>query len=191
MRLHRLLRRLGDDDLVGFRELRLAPDDVDLVLLHQEADAVVHALGYAARALDDRLDIGRHLAFDLEAVVLGVLGIMEHLGRAQQRLGRDAAPVGADAGEMLALDDRRLQPELRGTDRSDVAARSRADDDHVIGVRHGISPQSSSILRTTGASARPMARVFSASRWTPSSGVVLATLPASKKPQPIRPASSA
>ena len=49
--------------------------------------------------------------------------------------------------------------------------------------------QSSSIIRTSGASDAPMARVFSASRWTPSTGVVSATEPASKKPQPASSAS--
>jgi hypothetical protein len=41
-----------------------------------------------------------------------VLHGVENLGRAQQRLGRDAAPVEADAAEMLALDDCRLEAEL-------------------------------------------------------------------------------
>ena len=59
LRLHRRLRRLGNHDLAGLGQLRLAPDHVDLVLLHQEADAAVHALGDAARAPDDRLDVGR------------------------------------------------------------------------------------------------------------------------------------
>lgn len=42
-----------------------------------------------------------------------------------------------------------------------------------------------SITRTIGSRPRPMARVFAASRWTPSSGVVFATELASKKPQDV------
>ena len=129
---------------------------------------------------------GADLALDLQAVVLGMLGIVEDLGRAQQRLGRDAAPVGADAGQMLALDDRRLEAELRGADRRDIAAGARADDDHVVGFGQQASSAvpfdldvSSRVQRihddaclASGASAVPIARVFAASRWTPSSGVV-------------------
>jgi hypothetical protein len=38
-----LLGRLADGDLALAGKLRLAPDDVDLVLLHQQADAAVQA----------------------------------------------------------------------------------------------------------------------------------------------------
>ena len=39
---------------------------------------------------------------------------------------------------MLALDDRRLQAELRGADRRDIAAGAGADDDDVVGFSHGL-----------------------------------------------------
>ena len=67
-----------------------------------------------------------------ETVILGVLHVVIDLGGAQQRLGGNAAPVQADAAQMLALDDRGLEPELRCADRRDVAARSAADDDDVV-----------------------------------------------------------
>jgi hypothetical protein len=85
------------------------------------------------------LFIGRERAFQLQPVILGVLAVMQDLGRAQQRLGRDAAPVRADAGEMLALDDCGPEAELRGPDCSDIAAGAGADDDDVV-VSHGFSP---------------------------------------------------
>ena len=66
-------------------------------------------------------------------VILGVLHVMEDFGRAQQRLGRDAAPVRADAAEEIALHDRGLEAELRGADRGDIAAGPGADDDDVEG----------------------------------------------------------
>ena len=52
---------------------------------------------------------------------------MIELCGAKQRLGRDASPVEADAAEMLALDDRRLEPELRGADGGDIASGPGAD----------------------------------------------------------------
>jgi len=53
-------------------------------------------------------------------------GVIE-LGGAKQRLGRDASPIEADAAEMLALDDRRLEPELGRADRRHIASGSGAD----------------------------------------------------------------
>ena len=75
-----------------------------------------------------------------EAPLLPVLRDLERVGVLEQRLGRDAAPVEAGAAEhRRALDDGGLQPELRGADRGDVAAGARADDDHVVFVRHYLS----------------------------------------------------
>ncbi len=45
LRLHRLFGGLGNDHLARLGKLRLAPDHVDLVLLHQEADAAIQPLG--------------------------------------------------------------------------------------------------------------------------------------------------
>ena len=74
---HRRLLRFGDDDFAGFGELRLAPDHVDLVLLHEEANAAIEPLRHAARALHDLAGIRRHRALELEAVVLRVLRVMQ------------------------------------------------------------------------------------------------------------------
>ena len=115
-----------------------ALDPVDLVLLEQELDA-------AGEALDDlvlaRLDLV-HVDADGglaegQAPFLPVLRDFERVGVLEQRLGRDAAPVEAGAAEhRRALDDRRLQSELRGADRGDVAAGARSDDDDVVLVSH-------------------------------------------------------
>ena len=132
----RALRRLAlaglHGDLAGRFDRRLAPDHRHLVLLHQEADAVVEPLRHRARALHHGGRIEAHL-LGRQPVILGVLHVVENLGRAQQRLGRDAAPVEADAAEILALDDRGLEAELRRADGGDIAARSGADDDDVEG----------------------------------------------------------
>src|SRR5262249_45457901 len=123
---------LLDGDLAGGVDRRLAPDHRHLVLAHQEADAVIEALRNDARALYHR---GRIVADLLgrEAIVLRVLQVVENLGRAQQRLGRDAAPVEADAAEIGALDNRGLEAKLRGADRRHVSAWPRSDNDHVEG----------------------------------------------------------
>ena len=75
-----------------------------------------------------------------------MLHVVEHFGRAQQRLGRDAAPVEADAAEQLALDDRGLEAELRRADRGDIAAGPGAEDDEVVSVSHCF-PSSAAISR--------------------------------------------
>ena len=66
---------------------------------------------------------------------------MIHLRRAQQRLGRNASPIVADAAEIGLLDHGGLEPELRRADRGDVAAGTGADDDDVEGsVGHDFLP---------------------------------------------------
>ncbi|MGY3082320.1 hypothetical protein ACVWZZ_008728 [Bradyrhizobium sp. LM6.10] len=119
-------------DLPGRVDRCGAPDHADLVLLHQEADAVVEPLRDAARALHHRLRVERHF-LRRQAVIPGVLHVVIDLGRAQQRLGRDATPVQADAAEIGFFDDRDLEAELGGADRGDIAAGTGADDDDVEG----------------------------------------------------------
>ena len=163
-RQHARPRAGGDDDVLGLIAARararpsaprpsdvftvtlpgasidgLAPDHRDLVLLHQEADAVVEALRHAARALHHGLRVVADIV-GRQPVVLGVLHVVKDFRRAQQRLGRDAAPVQADAAEIGSLDDRGLEAELRRADRGDIAAGAGADDDDVEGsVSHGYS----------------------------------------------------
>ena len=56
------------------------------------------------------------------------LGLGEHLGDVQQRLGRDAADVQAHAAELLApVDQRDGQAEVGGAERRRVAARTGAE----------------------------------------------------------------
>ena len=123
----RALRRFAvaglHGDLAGRVDRRLAPDHRDLVLLHQEADAVIEAFCDRARALHH----GARIVSDLarrQPVILGVLQVVKNFRRAQQRLGRDAAPVQADAAQIFALDDGGLKSELRRADRADIAARA-------------------------------------------------------------------
>ena len=87
------------------QQLRGARDRVDLVLLEQEADALGDLVGDIARALDHRGEVDADVV-DEDAELFRALRVLEHLGGLQQRLGRDAAPVEADAAEALALDAR-------------------------------------------------------------------------------------
>src|SRR6185436_1207286 len=106
----------------------VALDHRDLVLLHQTLDAGIELAGDLAAAIDDLREVEADLLGG-QAVDGRVGEIMIDLGRAQQRLGRDAAPVEADAAQFLALDDRGLEAELGGADRSDIAAGPGAEDD--------------------------------------------------------------
>src|SRR5271169_3777898 len=80
---------------------------------------------------------------------------MPNLGTAQQRLGRDTAPIEADAAEMLAFDECGFEPELGGADRRDIAARPAAQNHQIepsFGHRRG--PAYSSMV--SGSSTRSL-----------------------------------
>ena len=100
-------------------------DHRDLVLLHQIGDAVRKPS--ATLRLRSTSARGRSGHCRRQPKLSGVPHRVIELGGAQQRLGRDAAPIQADAAEMLALDDRGLQAKLCGADRGDIAAGTRAD----------------------------------------------------------------
>ena len=108
----------------------IAHDHGDLVLLHQMADARGELLGHPARAFHDGIQIVGDIV-GAEAEFLGPVHQVEHFGGAQHRLGRDAAPVEADAAQILALDNHDLEAQLRGADRCDISPRPRADHDQV------------------------------------------------------------
>src|SRR5262245_43883724 len=80
-----------------------------------------------------------------------MLHVVKNLGRAQQRLGRDATPVQENADQIIARHDRGLKAELRCTDRRHVAARTRANDHHVEG---GVSHVVLWVLKGGGAATR-------------------------------------
>src|SRR4051794_32835796 len=89
-------------------------------------DPVGQLLRDGARAGHDLLRIVADL-LRREAELVEIVQQMMDLRGAQQRLGRDAAPIEADAAEMLALYEPRLHPELRRPYRRDIAAGSPAD----------------------------------------------------------------
>ena len=124
-----LLRHL---ERAAAREPGVALDHRDPVLLHQVRDPAGELVRHLARIGDDLLDIDRDLAH-ADAEIAEPAERVAKLGDPEQRLGGDAAPVEADAAEALALDHGGLEAELARADRGDIAARSAADDDHVIG----------------------------------------------------------
>ena len=67
----------------------------------------------------------------LDAELLGLAGLVGDLAGVQQRLGRDAAPVQAGAAELVLLDQRDRQVQLRGAQRGGVTAAAAAQDDDV------------------------------------------------------------
>jgi hypothetical protein len=115
-------------------DLRMTVVVVDLVLLEQEPDAAVQAAGDRAAAADHllKVDLDR-VGVDHDAPLLAVGDrLLVELRVVQQCLGRDAAPVEADASEVVPFDDGGLETELRGANRANVSAGSAADHDEVV-----------------------------------------------------------
>ena len=114
-------------------EGRPALELVDLVLAHQEVDALDAPIGDLAAALEGFAVIEGDFALDIDAEFLGlVFEDMREFGVAQQRLRGDTADVEADAAPVLLLDNRRLQPKLAGADRRDITADTRAQHDDIV-----------------------------------------------------------
>ena len=115
-----------------------AVDLGDLVLLHQEVDALDDAGADVAAALVGRAERHRGVALDAELRLL-VLERVRQLGVLQQRLGGDAADVEADTSPVLLLHHGHLLAELGCADRGDVATGAGAEDEGVE-VRVGHAP---------------------------------------------------
>ena len=103
-RLERLdpVLALDLDHVLGLERAR-ARDEGDLVLAEEELDALGHAIGDAARALDGLGVVGPPLS-DRDAELLRPLEEPDDLGVAQEGLGGNAAPVEADAAGPVVLD---------------------------------------------------------------------------------------
>ena len=118
-------------------QLGLPHDDRHLVLLEQVADAAGQLLGDAARPLHDRIQVIAD-AVGLQPEFFGAMHQVVHLGGPQHGLGRDAAPVQADAAQMLAFDTGHLEAQLRAPDRGHIAARPCADHHQVEILGHRV-----------------------------------------------------
>ena len=119
------------------RELAAPLDDGDLALLGHAADAAGQLVDHAVLELAQPVEIDLGLA-EREAHVGSFLGVGDHLGGVEQRLGRDAADVQADAAQLwVALDENDLFAEIGGAERGGVAARARAQHQN-LGVVLGV-----------------------------------------------------
>src|SRR6202030_3143975 len=115
----------------------LALEPIDLVLAEQELDAAGQRRDDFVFAAHHRPEVEPDLA-DLNPV-LGerMPGLGEFLRGLQQCLRRNAANIETGSAEAgAAFDASRLQPQLRRSDRRDVAARPRPDDYDVVTIRH-------------------------------------------------------
>ena len=68
-----------------------------------------------------------------------VLQGMPDFGPLEHCLGGNAAPVQADAAQVLLLDQRGAEPQLCGANSRDIATGAAADDDHIKFIGHGRS----------------------------------------------------
>ena len=129
---------IADRDVALGGQLSLTLDQIDLVVLEEAGDAAGQALADLLAALVELRPVERDVGGD-DPDRLAVSGLLVDLGGAEQRLRRDAGVVEAAAAGLVLLDDGRLQAELGGADRSVIAARSGADNDHVVlrGICHG------------------------------------------------------
>ena len=121
----------GDLDHVRRGELAGADHGGDLALFGQPGqptgEPVDHALFPATQRaqVDGRRGEGQSVAGHL-------LGLGDHLGRVQQRLGRDAAHIQAHPAERAAaVDHHNLLAEVGGPERCGVAARPGAEHQHL------------------------------------------------------------
>src|SRR5580765_7836322 len=151
------------------------------VLLEERRDALRLPVRDLAAPLDDACVVDTEAVRD-DAAPCGGLHLGEERRVAQDRLRRDAAPVAAHAARPVALDDRRAEPELRGTDRGDVAARTGAEDDQVVVGGRAHSTSASGFSRSAFSSRRKRpASTPSMMRWSQETVTVI-TRPGTTRP---------
>src|SRR5215213_6081220 len=115
--------------LLGFDEAAYSVVDGDLVLLHQALHAAPELVDDLFAALGGLRVVELYLA-DLDPEVFAVSGVVQEMGRLEQRFCRDAAHVQARASEMPALpllDEGYAHPQLAGPDRRYVSSVPAAD----------------------------------------------------------------
>jgi hypothetical protein len=138
------LDRLGVAVVALDRELALAVEpaeaveDGDLVLAHQELDALGVRGDDLVLARGDLGVVDRGL-FDDDPELVGVLDLVVDVGRMEQRFGGDAAPQQARTAEpRVLLDDGDLHADVRGVDGCRVPTWARPQNCKIkaIGFRH-------------------------------------------------------
>ncbi len=123
-------------DGVPVAQAPAALHDLDLVLLHQELDALVQLVHHPVPPRRDGLVVvGDLVGVDAEFLATGGDAV-EQLRGLEQDLGRDAADVQAGASELVGLNERHLQAELGGANRRRIAAHAATQDHEVEVVIH-------------------------------------------------------
>src|SRR5581483_161496 len=129
----------GNLELSGAENLRPARDDVDLVLLHQEFDALDVAVDTLLLEIHHRRQIELRRRHAYTHLRKGMGGFLEHFGGVQERFRRHAPDIEARAAEgRILFDHGNLHAELGRADRADIPARTGADNNDV--VSHERSP---------------------------------------------------
>src|SRR5690606_4994567 len=108
-----------------------ALDDVHVVFCHQVLDAPLHALDHLPAAVHRFAEVDGEVV-EGDAVAARLAHQVHHARVVEQRLGGNAAPVEADAPQVLPLHQGRLEPGLGSPDGGHVAPRPAADHDYVI-----------------------------------------------------------
>ena len=131
MRLHLAVGELHLH-LASLVQRGFAADVIDLVLLEEELDARGVFVRHIARTLDDLAPVKAQFVEGEAKLRRAVRHQVVELGVAQERLGRDAAPVQAGAAGAFFFDAGDSFAELCGANRADVAGGSAADYDEVV-----------------------------------------------------------
>ena len=144
-RRHDRVGARGEDDVLGRVPHAVDLDDTDAgetAAAAKQVDAVIRqpALLTGVGVVRDHEVAPRERGLDVDLrsprrVVRGP----DRLAGTQQRLRRDARPVGALAPDQLALDERDTQPAFGERADTVLAGRTAADDDHVVVAHVGNS----------------------------------------------------
>jgi hypothetical protein len=127
-----LVRVVADLDVAWAGERRLVVEELDLILVPEELDAVLEGLGDLRAALLQPLPIDRGpTRLDAEVGAIRADRVKD-LGSVQDRLGRDAGVIQAAPARLVPLDDCCLLTQLGGTNGGHVTARAASDHDHVV-----------------------------------------------------------
>ena len=120
-----------DFHLVGRNEAADALDRAHLALLRHRGEAAGELADHLVLEVAQLVDVDVRLA-EGDAMGGHRLGLVDHRGGMQQRLGRDAAHVEADAAEGgVALDQHGVHAQVGGTERGRVATRTGAEHDQL------------------------------------------------------------
>src|ERR1051325_4728047 len=138
-------------------------DVLDFAALRQQSGSTGEPLDDAVLERAQLVQIDRRLA-EGHAPRVRVTGFAEQTGDVQQRFGGNAAAIHADAARIgLRIDDRGLEPEIRGEERGGVPAGAATHDNHLSGdhcseSRNGCSNTSATQRRKRAPSAPSTAR---------------------------------